>query len=149
MTVVPGDLDEQSPGVAVAGLGDVAAMLLIAGGVLAWCDAQPRRQLAWVAEAGEISDLGDQPERCQRRDTAKPGEDLDLSLPALGCRYPLELTVERVDLTFDAVEVGEHLLQRQLRERVIQALSVDPTAVLEREGRLAVAERSDHGAAAP
>jgi len=32
--IVPSGLDQQAPGVAVAGLGDVAAVLLIAGGVL-------------------------------------------------------------------------------------------------------------------
>jgi hypothetical protein len=63
VTVVPGDLDQEPSGVAVAGLGDVAA---IAGGVLARGDTQPRRELPRVAEAGEVPDLGDQPERCQR-----------------------------------------------------------------------------------
>ena len=51
VAVVPGGLDQQPAGVAVAGLGDVAAVLLIAGGVLARRDPQPGRQFARVREA--------------------------------------------------------------------------------------------------
>jgi hypothetical protein len=32
-----------------------------------------------VTEAGEVSDLGDQPERCQSRDATKPREGLGLA----------------------------------------------------------------------
>jgi hypothetical protein len=58
----------------------------------------------------------------------------------LGGRDLLQLCVEHVELTFDAVEVDQHLLQCEPSEWVLQALSVDPTAVLERERCLALAE---------
>jgi hypothetical protein len=69
VAVVPGGLDQQPACVAVAGLGDVAAMLLIAAGVLAGDDAQPRGQFAWVAEASEVADLCDQPQRLKGANT--------------------------------------------------------------------------------
>lgn len=51
MLIVPGGLDHQPPGVAVAGLGDVAAVPLVAGGVLARHEPQIAHQLARVGEA--------------------------------------------------------------------------------------------------
>jgi len=63
VAVVPGGLDEESAGVVVAGLGDVAAVALVAAGVLAGDDPQPGAQLARVAEAVEVADLGDQAKR--------------------------------------------------------------------------------------
>ena len=65
-------------------------------------------------------------------------EDLDLLAPALRLRNLLKPRVERVELTLDAIEVDQQLLKRELSERVIQALCVDPAAVLEREAGLAV-----------
>jgi hypothetical protein len=99
-------------------------------------------KLARAGEAREVADLGDQSECCQRRDPAKPGEGLDLPGPAPGLRELLELRVERVDLTLDAVKVDQHLLQRELRERVIQALRVDPAAMRQRPRRLALTKHA-------
>ena len=48
--VVPGGLDQQPAGVPVAGLGDVAAVALVAGGVLAGGQAEEAHQLARVAK---------------------------------------------------------------------------------------------------
>jgi len=56
---VPGGLDEQPSCVAVAALGDVAAVLLVSGGVLAGCDPQPGGEFAWVREAAEVADFCD------------------------------------------------------------------------------------------
>jgi hypothetical protein len=48
---VPRGLDEQAPRVAVAGFGDVAALLRLAAGVPRWRDPQPGRQLTGMSEA--------------------------------------------------------------------------------------------------
>jgi hypothetical protein len=50
---------------------------------------------------------------------------------------PLELGVQRVELTLDAVEVDQHLLKR---ERIIQTLASDPRTVDLHPGLLALAE---------
>ena len=71
VAVVPGGLDEQAAGVAVAGLGDVAAVLLIAGRILARRDPQPTGQLARMREAAKVADLCDEPQRGAGRDAAK------------------------------------------------------------------------------
>ena len=55
--VGPGGLDQQPAGVAVAGLGDVPAVLLITGGVLAWGDAQAAHQLARGGRTGAKSPI--------------------------------------------------------------------------------------------
>ena len=55
--VVPGGLDQQSAGVAVAALGDAAAVLLFARGVLARGQPEVARKLARVAEAAKVADL--------------------------------------------------------------------------------------------
>src|SRR5436305_1220137 len=142
VAVVPRGLDEEPAGVVVSGAGDVAAVLLIARGVLAGGDAQPRRELARAGEAREVADLGDQSERRQRRDPSEPCQGLDLPGPALTGRELLELRVERSDLTLDAVEVDEHLLQRDVRKRVVEALRVDPAAMRQRPRGLAVAKHA-------
>ena len=86
VAVVPGSFGEQPSGVAVAALGDVPAMLLIAAGVLAGGDPQPRRKLSGVREAGEVADLGDQTERGQRRDPTERTEFVDLPRPPVLAR---------------------------------------------------------------
>jgi hypothetical protein len=76
---VPGGFGEQPAGVSVAALGDVPAVLLIAGGILAGGDPKPRRELPAVGEPGEVADLGDQPERGQRPDPPERAELGDLA----------------------------------------------------------------------
>jgi hypothetical protein len=63
LAVVPDRFDEQPAGVVIAGFGDVTAVALVAAGVFAGNDPQPRAQLAWVTGAREVANLGDQPER--------------------------------------------------------------------------------------
>src|SRR5487761_2069622 len=70
VSVRPRGLDQQPAGVLVAGLGDVPAMALGAGGVFAGHDPQPRAQLTGMAKASEVADLGDEPERRAGRDPA-------------------------------------------------------------------------------
>ena len=59
--VVPRGLDEQPPGVTVAGLGDVPSVLLLAGGVLTRCQPEVAHQLPGRREATEAADLCQQP----------------------------------------------------------------------------------------
>ena len=58
VAVVPGGFDEQAAGVLVSGAGDVPAVSLVAGGVLARHQAEVGGQLARVAEAPPVADLG-------------------------------------------------------------------------------------------
>ena len=48
----------------------------------------------------------------------------------------LELPVDRGELRVERVEVAERVLERGLRERVVEPLAAHPGAVLERPGRL-------------
>ena len=95
-----------------------------------------------MAEAREVADLGDQPERGERADPAEAGEGRDLAGPPLAGSDLPELGVERVELAFDAIEVDEQLLERTLSQRVIQALTREPRAMQLRPRRLAAAEDS-------
>src|SRR5215216_6122748 len=79
--VVPGRFDEQPAGVAVAGLGDVAAVLLVARRVLRWGQAEVAHQLARMSEAAEVADLGEQPERGSEPDAAERAEPADRVRP--------------------------------------------------------------------
>ena len=123
MAVVPGGLDQQPAGVFVPGQGDVPAVLLVAGGVLRRDDPEPCGQLPRVREPGEVADLGDQPERGDRRDPTKPRQYLHLTGPPLAAGDLSQPGVERVELTLDPVHVDQQLLQRLLRERIIEALA--------------------------
>jgi hypothetical protein len=60
MAVVPGGLDQQPAGVAVAGLGDGAAAILLTRGVLAGDETQEGHQASGRVEAEEVVELGDQ-----------------------------------------------------------------------------------------
>src|ERR1700712_301760 len=95
-----------------------------------------------MAEAREVADLGDQPERGERADPAEAGEGRDLAGPPLAGSDLPELGVERVELAFDAIEVDEQLLERTLSQGVIQALTREPRAMQLRPRRLAAAEDS-------
>lgn len=76
-------------------LGGVPAVLGLAGGVLAGSYVEPRRKLPRVREAGGVADLGDQTERGQCPDPAKPGQELDLAGPPP--RRPRDPLKARVD----------------------------------------------------
>jgi hypothetical protein len=136
--VVLGRFGEQPAGVALAPLGDVPAVLLIAAGVLAGGDPEPGRELAGVREASEVADLGDQPERGRRRDPAKRPELLGLPRPPVMSSDVLETGVKRGKLAVEAVEMGQHLRERLVCERIIAALATHPRAVLHGPRPLAV-----------
>ena len=140
VAVVPACFDQQPPGVAVPGQGDVPAVLLIAGGGLAGGDPEPGRELPRMREAGEVADLGDQPERGDGRDPAEPGQDLYLARPPFAAGGLSQTRVERRELALDPVQVDQQLLQRLLCERVIQALAREPPAMELRPRGLALAE---------
>src|SRR5579862_522921 len=77
VTIMPGRLDQEATGVAVACLGDAPAMLLLSRGVLAGRDPQVAGQLAWVREAIEVADLRDQAKRGTRGDPAEGAQRRD------------------------------------------------------------------------
>jgi hypothetical protein len=92
-----------------------------------------------VSEASEVADLGDQPERGQRRDPAKRPQVGDLPRLPVVARDVFEMGVKGGELTVEAVEVDEHLGQRFVRKRIVELLAADPRAVLQGPGLLAVA----------
>ena len=126
MPVVPGGFDQEAAGVAVAGLGHRAAEVSVAGGVLGDGEAEEAHQLAGGGEAAEVADLGEQRERGQRRDAAEAGEPADRVAPRMARSDLLELTVDGRDLRVERVEVAEHLLERGLRERVVERFAGAP-----------------------
>jgi hypothetical protein len=112
--------------------GDVPAMLLIAGGVLARGDPRPGDKLAWMREAGKVADLGNQPQRGQHADAAEPRQDLHLARPPFAASDLLQ--------ALDPVQVDQQLLPRFLHEWIVKALPGEPRAMQLRPRRLALAE---------
>src|SRR5215216_7555560 len=135
--VVPGGLDEQPAGVAVAAPGDVAAVLLVARGVLAGGEAEVAHQLARVREAAEVADLGEQPERRERADAAEAAQPARRIAPRLAGRDLAELVLDRGQLRADRLEVRTHVTERAVGERVGQPLAAKPGLVLLGPGLLA------------
>src|SRR4029079_15962907 len=127
--VVPGGLDQQPAGVPRAGLGDVSTVALVTGGVLAGGQAEKAHQLARGGEAPEVAERGQQRERGQGRDAAEAAQPADRIAPWLARGDLVELVIERSDLRGDAVQMGEHVLQRRLRERVVEPLAGHPGGV--------------------
>jgi len=136
--VVPGGLNQQAPGVAITGLGDVAAVLLISGGVLTRSKPEVAHQLARLSEAAKVADLGEQAERCVGGDApegAKPG---DRVCPRLALGDLRQLVIESSELGIEPIQVGAHLIERELGERIAEALAVKPFAVASSPGLLAL-----------
>ena len=121
---------------AVAGLGHPATDASVAGGVLGDGEAEEAHHLPRGGEAAEVADLGEQPERGQRRDATEAGEPADRVAPGMARSDLLELAVDRGELRVERVEVAEHVLERGVRERVVKSLAAHPGAVLERPGLL-------------
>src|SRR5438309_1978782 len=72
--IVPGGLDQDAPGVTVAGFGQRSAALRLARGVLARHAPEVGHEFARPAEALEVHDLGQQDDRRQRVDPAEAAE---------------------------------------------------------------------------
>src|SRR6266508_1286783 len=124
--VVPGRLDEQAAGVAVAGLGERAAGAPLAGGVLADGEPEEAHQLARRGEAAEVADLGEQAERGQGGDAAEAAQPAHRVTPGLAAGDLVQLAVEGGDLGVDRVQVAEHVLEGGLGERVVEPLPAQP-----------------------
>src|SRR5208283_2376924 len=125
--VMPSCLDQQPAGVAVTGLCDVPSMLLLPGGVLAGSQSEVAHQLAWVCEAPEVSDLGEQSERSAGRNSAEGAQPPDGVDPRLGSGHVLELLVDRGDLRVQRGQVAEHVLKGGLRQGIGQTLRTNPS----------------------
>ena len=85
VAVVPGGFDQQTAYVNVAGLGDGAAILSIARGVLRRHESEVGHERAWGSEAPHVTDLD---EECEG------GEGLDASETA-ECFYGLSIVRKR------------------------------------------------------
>ena len=125
---MPGGLHQQTPGVLVAGLGDMAAVALLAGGVLRRGEPEEAHQQARVAETAEVADLAEQPRAVW---VLTPGSNTAgrPPQPGLAAGDILEFVVEGGKLRVEAVEVGAHVLKRPVCEGVIQPLSTHPRLV--------------------
>ena len=113
VAVVPGGFDEQSAGVAVAGFGDVAAVLLVAAAVFAGGDAQPgASSRGWLKRRSRRSRRSG-PARSGSgcRGTRAAGRPASAQRSSVGDL--LQAGVERGELAVDSVEVDQHLLQRE------------------------------------
>jgi hypothetical protein len=97
-------------------LGGVSALLLLSGGVLAGGDPQVARELARVGEAIGVADLSDQSQGGARGDAAEGAQRPDPLAPGLPGRDLLELAIQRIQLTIQAIEMHERLLERRLGE---------------------------------
>src|SRR5262245_8538021 len=86
---MPGGLDEHAPGGTVAGFGQRAPALRVAGGVLARHQAQVRHELARPAKASEVYDLRDHDhrrERIEATEVPQPAHGLAIGLHGGECR---------------------------------------------------------------
>jgi hypothetical protein len=101
---VPGRFDEQAAHVAVADLRDRALPALLAGGVLGGHEADEGRELLGASEAGEVADLGRDPERAQRVDPAQAAQPGDERTPGLLLGRLADGRLERIDPPVDEVD---------------------------------------------
>ncbi len=126
MPVVPGGLDQEAAGVAVAGLGHVPARRSVAGGVLGDGQAEEAHQLAGRPKRRKSPISASSPSAVSVEMPRKQHSQRDRVAPGMAARDLLELAVDRRELRVERVEVAEHVLERGLGERVVEALAPDP-----------------------
>src|SRR5712691_2275216 len=129
MPIGPGGLDEDAPGVRVAGFGQGAPALGLARGILTRDQPQVGHQFPWAVEALEVHDLGEQDHGRQGVDPAEAPQPAD-GLP-IGCGLG-----QRLDLFVELRLARQGLLQREqagleraLQGRPVEALLPDPAPV--------------------
>src|SRR5919197_2503226 len=118
--VVPRRLDQEPTCVARAGLRDRPQSSLLAGRGLRGHEPDIAHQLACPGKAGEVADLGRQPDRRQRVDATRAAKSRHLPLPGGAGDEPLDPALElraAVNEPLDrAAVVGERCLGRLLTE---------------------------------
>src|SRR5207247_1561818 len=127
--VMPSRLDQDPPRVTVARLGQRAAALGLARGILARDEPEVGHELARPAEALEVHDLGDEDDRRQRvypAEAAEPAYGLAVGRGGGDGREPfVELGLPRQGLL-----QGEHAgLECTLQRRQNEPLRADPPPV--------------------
>src|SRR5436309_14603619 len=127
--IVPGGLDQDPPGVTVAGFGQRSAALRLARGVLARHEPEVGHEFARPAEALEVHHLGQEDDRRQRVDPAEASEPAHRLAIGRGGGNGLELLVE-FRLPCQRLLEREHRgLERALERRQIEPLLADPPPV--------------------
>jgi hypothetical protein len=127
--VVPGGLDQQPPGVAGAGLGDRSLLACLPGAAFGGDEPQVAHQLAGALEAGEVADLGAQPDRRQRVDAAQAAQPRHLLRPGAGGDEPVDHPLERVAAKQQRLDRAQVVVQRRLRRRLAERDPGQPGAV--------------------
>ena len=129
VAIVPGRFDQDASRVGVAGLGQRAAALAVARGILAGDQAQVGHESPRSLEASEVADLGQQDHGRKGVDPAEASQPAD--------RFPIRLGLsEGVDLAIQFREAGQGLLegeerdvQRPLQGGLIEPLTAEPGPV--------------------
>src|SRR5256886_1060115 len=125
----PGGLDQDAPGVTVAGFGQRSAALRLARGVLARHEPEVGHEFARPAEALEVHDLGQQDDRRQRVDPAEAAEPAHRLAIGRGGGKGLEFFVE-FRLPRPRLLQREHGgLERAPERRQLEPLLTDPSPV--------------------
>jgi hypothetical protein len=105
VAVVPGGLDQESPGVSVAGLGDGTASFNVTGRMLRGDKAKVGHETCWRGKARDIIDLAHKGQGSQRLDTPEAAESLDLwSVGHCTCSL-FELGIEGSDLGLEILQM--------------------------------------------
>src|SRR5205809_660122 len=127
--IVPGGLDQDPPGVTVAGFGQRSAALRLARGVLARHEPEVGHEFARPAEALEVHYLGQQDDRRQRVDPAEAAEPAHGLAIGRGGGQGLEFFVE-FRLPRQRLLQREHGgLERALERRQFEPLLTAPSPV--------------------
>ena len=92
-----------------------------------------------MGEAAEVADLGEQSQGGVGGDAAEGAKPGDRVRPGIGLGDLRQLVVEGGQLGVEAIQVRAHLIEGELGERVREALTIEPFAVLDGPGMLALA----------
>lgn len=123
--VVAGGLDEQSAAQRGAGLGDRALAALVAAGVLRGDQAEVGAQRPGPREAGEVTDLGAEPERAEGVDAG-----LIVGAPVTAGGQRVDRAIQRVAAREQDVVAVQVVGERRFAGRVVEAQPSQPDAVI-------------------
>lgn len=112
--VVPGGFDQSSASNGIAHFGDAALLAIIAGGVFAGNQAEVPHELAWMSEALEITEFGDEGGGVEDGQAPQGHQGFDDGFPAPGGDDAGDLGVITGEAVGGFGDDVEHFLEEEL-----------------------------------
>jgi len=105
VAVIPGSLNEKSPGVRVAGLGDGTPAFNVAGRMLRRNKAEVGHKSGWSGKSTDIIDLAEECQGGQGLDSSQAAKSFDLGSVGHGVSSELKFAVDRTDLRLEILKM--------------------------------------------